>query len=474
MTSKPEEYGLPEEEDHPFVEKLDWKSNSELSHKVLEQIQGDHSELFDEMAKQTETPSKHTQVSWVTQDPEKESEHGHQLDPDSTAGKIFLSFREAVKDVSENERWEPADALTEYLLRPVTEASSNMEFTNYDTKKEPAITLEESIPLRIRNLKYTVAGTLATYADNGFPEEIQKTPDFLKEIQKIQWISRDLEYLSASETATQDFNQRLLTENGELFSELKGNREANSHAPNHPSWLAEDRNESANDILDAFKESMEGRSPEYREMAASSIANTLAYSLKSETYDLEGKPSQRYEGLQFIEPRAYDEIMKESTDFFWRRTNDVENFISEAMLLEDQGAYQEAMHDLRDLKEQIEQATHNGYSPAQKESSGRNYDHDPEAREMLSHIGEADRERGTAFHNQLYEYTTTHILEQGTLEPDKWIEHPYFEEAFREYTAQMLPGDIERLVSNITERPEHSDPDALRERLNTLLRNEER
>ena len=464
MAPKPEEYGLPEEEDP--VKKLGWESDSKLSYKVLDKIYKDHSELFEEMIEQAETPSKHTQVSWVTQDPKKESEHGHQLDPDSTAGKIFLSFREAVKDVSENERWEPADALAEYLLRPLTEASSNMEFTNYDTKKEPAMTLEESIPLRIRNLEYTIAGTLSTYADNDFPE---KTQDFLEEIQKIQWISRDLEYLSASETATQDFNQRLLIENGELFSELKGNREANSHAPNHPSWLAEDRKENADDILDAFKESMEGTSPEYREMTASSIASTLVYSLRSETYDLEGKSSQRHEGLQFIEPRAYDEIMKESTDFFWQRTNDVENFISEAMLLEDQGAYQEAMHDLRDLKEQIEQATHNGYSPAQQESSGRDYDHEPDAQEMLSHIRGADRERGTAFHNQLYEYTGTLIPEQEKLEPDKWIEHPCFEGAFREYTAQMLPGDIERLVSNITERPEHSDPDTLRERLHAML-----
>ena len=474
MTKKTEEYPAQRDEADP-VEKLRWDSDSALSHKVLNKIDTDHPELFDEMIRHVEAHSKHTQVSWVTQNPEKESEHGHQLDPDSTAGKIFLSFRTATQNAPDDERREAAEDVTEYILRPLDEANGHTKFTNYDTKKGAAMSFEETVSFRINSLDYTLVSAMTTNKD-------ESTLSFLEDIKNIQSLSKDLEYMSTPEASAQDFNQRMLRENPDLFNELKNNRDANSDAPNHPSWLTEDGTESANQIFDTFKTSMEDASPKYRELVAASLARTLIYSLHSENYELEGRPSQRQESATFIEPQTYDQIMQNSMDFLWRRTTDVENFAMEAMLLGQQGAYEEAIHDLRDLKNQIENATHNGYSPAQNESQSRDYDHDSEAQEMLSKIKEADHDRGVALHNRLYgftEFTSPHILQEGDkalwddLTTDEWTEHPHFEDALREFTTQMLPGDRERLISSITDRPEHSDPDALRERLNAIVPTQE-
>ena len=464
MARNTEEFTYREDEEHPLVQKLDWKSNSELSHKVLDQIQGDHPELFDQMIKQVENPTDHPRVSWIAQNAERGDAHDSRLDPESTAGKIFLSFNKATQGVPEIERWEPAQALTEYLLRPVNEASRELEFINSTTRKNPAFTLEETIPYRIRNLEYTLAGSLMESDGN----------IFLKETQGIQWLSKDLEYITTPQASEQDFNQRMLTENAALFNELKGNKEANSDEPNHPSWLSEDGKENATEIFDTFKKSMEGRSPEHRKMVSESLADTMIESLMAQNYELEGRTSiaARHAQTTFIDPRSYDHIMQNSMEFFYKRTKETELITIKAMQAEDRGTYQQAMDDLRGLRRQLEGAMHDGYSPTQQESNSGDYSHDPEAQEMLTHIEKADRDRGILLDNRLYEFTAGHIPNQDDLSADQWTKHPNFENAFREFTAQILPGDRERLTSSITERPEHADQDALRERLNAIISKE--
>ena len=461
MARNTEEFTYREEEEHPLVQKLDWKSSSELSHKVLDQIQGDHPELFDQMIKQVEEPSSHPKVSWIAQNAERVDGHDSRLDPESTAGKIFLSFNKVTQDVPTIEQWEPAQALTEYLLRPVNEASREMEFINSTTRENPAFTLEETIPYRIRNLEYTLAGSLTEDDGNAF----------LGEIQDVQWLSKDLEYLTTPQANEQDFNHRMLTQNAALFKELKDNKEANSDEPNHPSWLSEDGNENATEIFNTFKNSTEDRSPEHRRMAAKSLVDTMADSLNAQNYELEGRPSiaERHAQTTFIDPRSYDDIMHRSMEFFYKRTVETKLLTIRAMETEDQGEYQQAMDDLRGLRRQLEGAMHNGYSPTQQESHSGDYSHDPEAQEMLDHIEKVDRDRGILLDNRLYEFTAGDIPDQHDLSTDQWTGHPSFENAFREFTAQMLPGDRERLISSITERPEHSDQDALRERLNAII-----
>ena len=89
MTRRTENYPFQRDEENPLVEKLGWTSNSELSHRVLEQIQNDHPELMEELADHARNHTNHTQVSWVTQTHQPEKYEGANLDPESTAGKIF-------------------------------------------------------------------------------------------------------------------------------------------------------------------------------------------------------------------------------------------------------------------------------------------------------------------------------------------------------------------------------------------------
>ena len=462
MTRRTEEHTA-REENEDLVEKLDWKSNSELSHRVLENIQSDHPELFDELVRQTENHSKHTQLSWVTQNPKIENEDTHRMNPDSTAGKIFMTFQTAAKETADDEAWESAKAVTEYLLRPLSEANGDTDFTNPTTTKDPAITLDEAIFWRIKVIKFDAAVAMNSNDDDSFVENIDK----------IQWLSKDLEYIRTQKAVEQDFNQRMLTKNSELFNELKSNREANSDAPNHPSWLTEDRNEAINDVFHTFQETMDGTSNEQREMVASSIAKTLIYSLRAENRELQGSPSESHESTPFINRWSYDHIMKSSMDFFRRRADDIQDFVVEAMVIGKQDVFEKAIHSLKDIKDQLENATQNGYSPAQHDSNHTNYDHNQRDWDGLSYIKEMDEHRGAALYKSFYGFAGTHILQQGALQPHEWVEHPHFEDAFREFTAQMLPGDRERLISSITERPEHSDPHALRERLNAILATED-
>ena len=382
--------------------------------------------------------------------------------PNPPPARYSHSFTEPSRASEPQKDGNPAGAVAEYLLRPLTQAGSHLEFTDYNTKKYPAFTVEETIPWRIRTLEFTV--------DTAIKERLDD--NFLKEIEKIQWISKDLTYMDTTQASRNDFNYQMLLKNSHVFAELQRVTQPGSWETD-PSWLSEDRKETANEIFDTYQTSMQDQSPQHRSMAAQSISGVLACRVRFANDELGRNPYQgpRHLPEDFVDPTGYDEIMKHTQSFITRRTWETQNLIGAAILKGNQHAYDAAMADLRVIKTQVERAIYEGYSPEMDEPvdySNPFPDPSAEIPEPQFNMPKANLERGITLENHLYRLTDQQFPEQQELTPAQRLEHPAFGKAFGEFTAAMLPGDKERLVSAVIDNSQDPNPETLRERLNAI------
>ena len=255
-------------------EDLTWKSTKETAYWCLKEIDQNHPELLKELLTFTRD---HGSVSWMAQDPVKDpAKDGQsaqypgqeltQIDPESTTGKIFLSFQKATWEIPEESRWEPARDMAEHLLRPLEHAAREIEEVNPDTRAYPVYTTEQTIHPRIRNLTYNISGALAT----GNEEYL------LMDIKEMQWVSRDLQQLESGEPRAADFNQRMNAEHPDLQAEMEQMRKI-PRGEGAPTWLRENGAEASDHIYRIFEETMESESPEFRRMASYSLADVMIH-----------------------------------------------------------------------------------------------------------------------------------------------------------------------------------------------------
>ena len=460
MSRKTEEYPAQvDEAEHPIYT-LKWSSQSELSHRVIDRIQTDHPELFDKMIKQAESPASHPRVSWVTQNSEQENEYNYRLDAESDAGKIFLSFQRAMSDTPSTETWEPAEAVTEYLIRPLHDVAAHIERSHHENRENPAFNLKETIQWRLGDLGYDLTGALTSNNDN----------KFLEEIKNLKWLSNDLTSVHTPGADKNDFNHQLFMENDHLFNELQKARDRTTYTTD-ASWLSDDENHSANDAFQTFQKAMQDQSPQYRQMTAETLTNALRGPVDFSTQDLTHQESSAHSDRaeRFIDPQQYDEMMRHAGNFFQERSWGIADAIEAALLKDDHSAYQEAMTGLKDLNHQIQRALQEGYTPQGHTNTDQtNADADP-TNTLQFDMEQASRERGASLNYDLLEYTDGIMPNPEDVTFEKWTQNPEFESMLKAFMTQMIPGDRERLAENITAKSQDTDKDPIRKRLNAIV-----
>ncbi len=319
MTQKTEEYRRRRQDEdagEDLQEQAGWKTRDPVAHRFLENLENSSPGLADELRNAARGNLDHRGASWNTQEhnalrytEEDESRYTYDLDPSSSAGKIFLSFEKAVIGAGGSERWETANRIAENLLEPVRQGMTKLEHLTGRGENHAVPTVAGTMDNRIRGVRFLTA--LVEGMDD----------DFASNMDNIQGMSRDLEHLESRGVEANGFTASLQADHPRLAAELDSDWDARP-SRNSASWLKPSgEGDAGQTIYQAFQDDRRYKSGEYRHLTAENLGVALARPVAAGAGEFRSieSPAEEHPEARILDPRGYDRIMGHMADYLEER-----------------------------------------------------------------------------------------------------------------------------------------------------------
>ena len=437
-----------------------------MTHRLLARLEEQHPEISEELKAASAKNLDHTEASWITQYPtmirfldEDEKQYNDELNLDTSAGKIFLSFTEAAQDTNRPERWQAALNIAENLVGPIQESAHGVAHLMKGQEGEfhAFPTMTGTLVGRYENITFKLTESLTEYEDSGFADCIQI----------LQGISEDIRNLEEQGQEANGFTPRLQAEHPELAAELESLYDRKSSRES-ASWIQKgEAGQTGMTIYKVYQSDRLGKSEEYKKAASEYLGKTLGHTVTTAIEDFRATDSKEalHPEAKIIDPEGYNELMNQIADYLRNRTYNGERLAGYGLWQGHQGIYETALDNLRQTQAELEHAR-DGVVPEERDDRSRFND---AAMECLRQAQDLDFRRGRTLSQECLRPTLQEEWWPRPIEFNEMVQDSGFQEHFQEFTTGMLRSDQERLTEFMASNSGKEDLESERQKLRAMM-----